>query len=302
MPEVSDNTFLYSTSAPYGQEFYDNWVKQYNFTKRLTIVSADNFEHSIQRWLTQNLTPYINPYEVKIKSKNFTCFNKIERLHRVRLLSDMYKNNLVYNNFYSFQGKDSNWLKSLVSVKTTFTDFDMSEVLNIIMEHQLDFPLTLNITDERSNPIDLRPDDLQYINESYFSIVNETYFYKDNNKYNGLCQATYYDTLFISEKTYKCYAYKHPFILLAFPHTLEYLKTTGYKSFHPFIDETYDTIEDDELRYQAVVKEICRLCKFTDEQWIEWQNNISPIVEHNYSILLNKKVFHKLDIAKLFGK
>ena len=58
----------------------------------------------------------IKEYEVKVKDKNFTCFNKIERLHRIRLIADMYKNNLVHNNFYSFEGSRSDWIDNLLNI------------------------------------------------------------------------------------------------------------------------------------------------------------------------------------------
>jgi hypothetical protein len=80
------------------------------------------------------------------------------------------------------------------------------------------------------------------------------------------------------------------------------LKECGYQTFHPYIDESYDNIEDDELRYQAVIQEINRLCAQTDEEWITWQNNIKSIVEHNYQVLLSKTEFDKPEVIhKLFS-
>jgi hypothetical protein len=303
LSEFHDSIFFYSTSAPYGQEFYDSWLKQKPYyKKRITILSADNFEHSINQYLIHGLKPEnVKEYEVKLKDKKFTCFNKIERLHRIRLIADMYKNNLVYNNFYSFEGGQIDWIEKLNRRINNNIGFNFEEMKNIIVDHTNDFPLRLNITEDRHNPIDVRVDDLQYINNSYFSIVTETYFYQDYKKYAGLCLATYYDTLFVSEKTYKSFALKHPFILLAFPNTLKYLKECGYKTFHPYIDESYDSIIDDELRYKAVLKEILRLCNQTDEEWLTWQQNVKPIIEHNFQHLLNKTRFSKIqDVDKLF--
>ena len=41
---------------------------------------------------------------------------------------------------------------------------------------------------------------------------------------------------------------------MGYPGLLKYLRSTGYKTFHPYIDETYDTIDDDEIRYQFVAR------------------------------------------------
>jgi hypothetical protein len=65
------------------------------------------------------------------------------------------------------------------------------------------------------------------------------------------------------------------------------LNERGYKTFHPFIDESYDSEPDFEKRFKMCVEEIKRLEKFTTEEWLEWQKNIKPIVEHNYKYLQN---------------
>ena len=85
------------------------------------------------------------------------------------------------------------------------------------------------------------------------------------------------DLLFLSEKIYKPMAFKHPFIVFAQPGILKQLREYGYKTFHPFIDESYDDEKDDIKRFDMVVAEIERLNTFTDDQWIEWQKNIKAI-------------------------
>jgi hypothetical protein len=70
--------------------------------------------------------------------------------------------------------------------------------------------------------------------------------------------------------------------------SLVYLKKLGYKTFSPYINEHYDTIKNDEERLTAVWSEVERLCAFSDEEWLEWQNGIIDIVEHNYNVLINK--------------
>ena len=69
------------------------------------------------------------------------------------------------------------------------------------------------------------------------------------------------------------------------PNSLEKLRELGYKTFHPYIDETYDTIENDQERMVAIVDEVERLNKLTDSEWLEWQNGIKDIVEHNHNLL-----------------
>lgn len=83
---------------------------------------------------------------------------------------------------------------------------------------------------------------------------------------------------------------KHPFLLVSRPNSLYFLKKMGYKTFHPWIDERYDTIEDDNERLIFIANEIERLCKQTSEQWFIFLQNLNNIVEHNYSVIMKKQL------------
>mgnify|MGYP000079224382 CR=1 FL=1 len=94
--------------------------------------------------------------------------------------------------------------------------------------------------------------------------------------------------VFISEKTFKPIAAMQPFIIVGSQHALKYLRKLGYKTFSPYINEHYDTIENNEDRFNAVWTEVERLCAFTDSEWLEWQKGIVDIVNYNYDVLTNK--------------
>ena len=108
------------------------------------------------------------------------------------------------------------------------------------------------------------------------------------------------NSIFLTEKTYRPIILKHPFVLASRPNSLAALRNLGYKTFHPFIDESYDEVLNDTVRMQLIMAEIERLCNFTDAQWIKWQENIKPIVEHNHTLLMSKQsVLLTPDIIKL---
>ena len=48
---------------------------------------------------------------------------------------------------------------------------------------------------------------------------------------------------FITEKTYRNIKYKKPFIIMGQHISLASLHKLGYKTFHPLIDESYDSYE-----------------------------------------------------------
>lgn len=89
-----------------------------------------------------------------------------------------------------------------------------------------------------------------------------------------------------SEKLYYNIYFKNPFVVFHNPNYLEQIKRFyGYKSFSPWIDESYDQIEDDLERYHAVVKEIKRICEMSDKEKTEFSENVKHICEHNYQVM-----------------
>ena len=129
---------------------------------------------------------------------------------------------------------------------------------------------------------------------AYFGIITETkYFHDRNTTVEGAIVPDTEDTFFLdcitfTEKTYKFISGKIPFILVGMPKSLRVLNDSGYKTFHPYINETYDNIEDDELRLVAIADEIERLCGLSDDEWLEIQRELIPRLEHNYQLLLNQ--------------
>jgi len=100
----------------------------------------------------------------------------------------------------------------------------------------------------------------------YIEIVAET------DCYNG-----YYFT----EKTIKCLLSKKPFILLSGMGAIKNLQDMGFKTFHPYIDETYDLEPDTNKRLELIKKEISRIYSLTTEEKIKLFTNISPILINN---------------------
>lgn len=63
----------------------------------------------------------------------------------------------------------------------------------------------------------------------------------------------------LTEKALRPLACGQPFILAATPGSLRYLQSYGFETFAPFIDETYDCIQNPLDRLKAIVKEMKRI-------------------------------------------
>ena len=113
----------------------------------------------------------------------------------------------------------------------------------------------------------------KYYVETYFSIVSETTYHEG--------------TPFLSEKIFKAIAMGHPFIIVTAPNSLQYLKALGYKTYSPFIDESYDSIQDDGDRMLAILDQIEKLCSMPKKTLRkQWLPNVRTIANHNRNLLL----------------
>jgi len=113
------------------------------------------------------------------------------------------------------------------------------------------------------------PNNDQPNTDAFWHMVTETVFY--------------YDKLHLTEKIFKPIVSKQPFMLLAAPGNLAYLKSYGFKTFDSVIDETYDTIQDNDSRIEAVVEQLYWYCNLTPDEKTDIIKQLEPIIQHNFN-------------------
>jgi len=90
---------------------------------------------------------------------------------------------------------------------------------------------------------------------------------------------------FPTEKTWRVMLCKRPFIGVSTPYFLKGLKQMGFKTFSPFIDESYDNIEDNKERLSTLLAEVKRLINLPENERNEVIEGCKAICEHNYQLL-----------------
>lgn len=273
--------FYLLTAALSAPERYLEFCESRGLVPLLTMLPVNMFEHNVKTHVDgviKELSEQV--YTPEIKEKNFVCFNRVPRRHRVELFAKLMERDLVDGSYYSFDISDAD-------EKVDWQDFLTPSTYNTFNKCRPLLPLVLNRTELRDNPVELCVDDIRYHKNSYFSVVTETVFYQQNSSYYDPLHGM--DSVFLSEKVFKPLAYMHPFIMASVPGTMAKIRELGYRTFHPYIDERYDSISDDEERLAEIVRVINRLCSNTPEQWLAWQRNVRPIVEHNISHFLKEK-------------
>lgn len=86
---------------------------------------------------------------------------------------------------------------------------------------------------------------------------------------------------YLTEKTFKCFWHRSPFILVGAVHSLKYLKSIGFKTFDRWIDETYDTIVDPTRRLGCLLETLDTVSKWSLDHCRDIYNEMTEVLEHN---------------------
>ena len=123
---------------------------------------------------------------------------------------------------------------------------------------------------------------------SYIDIVSET-FAGDYDKGNYDLSKVKYPFLqnFVTEKTWRCFHWRRPFLLNAEPNCIAHLHDLGFKTFGDFWDESYAGLNKMEDRCDAIADIVADMLT-----WDELKLNavfdsptMQDILEHNYQLL-----------------
>ena len=121
----------------------------------------------------------------------------------------------------------------------------------------------------------------QFLEQSCINVTFET-------NWQGLNSQTQQ----LSEKSYISIKVGKPFIIFTTKGgVLAHLRKQGYKTFEPFIDESYDNPElGYNERFQLLLNETDRLCSMTKTELKQLSINLNPIVKHNLKIFTDDQM------------
>jgi hypothetical protein len=237
---------------------------------RYTIMHPSMTYHGNSKSL-QNLKRWKKTRD-EVRKKYFLSFNRLPKQHRVDLVLTLEKYNLLDKGYVSFPAEKERGVESF-----KFWEWTTSHDLKLY-ESELRKKLPLKIDD--INLSDLGPSggakwsfekiDLGYYLSSYFQIVTENQFTSRS------------DQVSFTEKVWKPITNFQPFILLGDRYQLKKLREWGFKTFSPFIDESYDEVLDIKERFSMIEIEINKLCNRPIEEIHDWYWSIEQDLRHNY--------------------
>lgn len=207
----------------------------------------------------------------RIRPKKFICLNRnLHRAHRWVMAYFAIKHNLIENSIFSFivrHGADAQRIKNTISHFLGPGDYDdIAGRIDQLVPLEID---TNAISNKNGFSLNNNKKDF-YIN-SYINLVTETSFEHGDSH-----------SPFISEKTLvNPILNLQPFICMGNSFTLKTLIEFGFKTFHPYIDESYDSCIDFRQRIKLIEKEIIRLNSLSQQELHNLYYSMTDILIHN---------------------
>ena len=102
-------------------------------------------------------------------------------------------------------------------------------------------------------------------------------------------ETVYDQRIHLTEKTLRPLACGHPFMLLNGPGALETIRSYGFKTFQPYINESYDKEQSPTKRMDMVLREMRRINNSSEkyQKWI-WEG-CAEIAEYNKQLFFDDK-------------
>jgi hypothetical protein len=187
--------------------------------------------------------------------------------------------NYSFHNYLPYQNEDV----SLDDVKKDIISegFTINDVISSWVDH---LPYDVGSRQNKWNNVTydaILSADFHFLIESHYDAFLFTNFSTFKQKYD----IEDFSPAFPTEKTWKAIACKKPFIVATTPFFLKGIKQLGFKSFSPYIDESYDEIVDNKERLNAVVNESIRINKLPLEDYNKLILDCKEVCEYNYQML-----------------
>lgn len=282
--DIDPSCLVYVTGNMLASRQYTMWATNKSVSSRVKVISYPHFEKDIQMIAkNNNILPSVSAnleykkYNIT-KVRTYNCLNKRTRAHRSWFFLMLYKEKLLSKGLVSANDYGGH----IPRIENKWPDQRAMEEARKLL------PLLVYETANNEK------DDLYYINRIMDQIYLDTWV-------TIISEASFSDTeetVFISEKTFKPIACKHPFIVLGNRGSLKQLREMGYKTFHPYIDESYDELSTFD-RFEAIIQEIKRIDAIPDK--FKWIESIKDILEHNYQVLNNSETTMPLAHTELFN-
>ena len=211
-------------------------------------------------------------YHLRPRSQVFTGLCRIDKLWRKVFMSELWTNNLHKNGYFSYTqhllGNEDDYYGCALS--NAYLEQKQSQVDRFIAAGPF---LTDELDTDAHNNYATNMTDLY--EDSYFNIVLETMIDVDNS-----------GGQFVTEKTFKPIFNNQFFVVVSGHNHMTHLRELGYQSFGRVIDEHYDTINNNQERFESVLELTKSLCAKPLTELHKIYQQLQPEIQHNHRVFV----------------
>ena len=195
--------------------------------------------------------------------KLFLSMNRMARPHRRTIVCHLLRRGFLERSVVSFRDDHPD--------RTDFDDCEMQKAWKELQKRQ---PLVI----DRDLPLEFG----RYMQDNFAAVtIGDVWPYRATS-FSIVCETHFInDVLFVSEKVWKPIANGHSFVIVGTPATLAYLRSLGFQTFTPIINECYDALIDDGERMRALFAVIDQLGALDDNRRAAMLDQMQPALEHN---------------------
>lgn len=218
-------------------------------------------------------------YHLRPRSHAYTALCRIDKLWRKVFMSDLWSHGLHKRGYFSYNqyllGSEDNYLDCALS-----NDY-LAACQPRVDEFIAAGPFLVDDLDTHAHNTYSQNMTALY-EDSYFNVILETMIDVDGSSGQ-----------LISEKTCKPIFNNQFFVAVSSVDHQRHLRELGYKTFGRCIDESYDSISDNQQRFEAVLS-LTRTLAGSDQQVLhDLYQQLEPEIKHNAQVF-QAGMFHRL--------
>jgi hypothetical protein len=226
-------------------------------------------EHMVAHY---DFVSHINSLDVKWESlditKHFISLQRRASVGRLKFTKQLLDNFDKDQYILSCGSQPNKWLNELTNLKEAIHPYKLPILIDGVVD-----------TDNKQH--------YHHDNDFFRCMVNviaETSSQTDDSSWREV---------FLTEKTFKAFAYRQIPIWFSVPNTVNEVRKLGFDVFDDIIDHSYDIIEDEDVRRNTVVSELNKFCTaYPMSELNELRTSIWKRISNNMILLRNLKSTH----------
>ncbi len=288
---IPPEQIIYVTGNLDSKDQYSEWAKDRLEENKMLIVPYPHFESSIANILNDNLQQcplFKDQLEYKSTNieniKTYNALQKRPRAHRAWFFQYLLDANLLDDGINSMN--TFSLLHTTYEGRVMCKD-DYERVISKLpmLPPNPDNKGLRGFADQDCGSY-LTKFNEQIMLDTWLTVISEASFGESEHE------------CFLSEKTFKPIACCHPFIFAGNKGSLSRLRELGYKTFSPYIDESYDNLNTWE-RMEAITKELFRINSMSSSDKLMWYRQLEPILQFNYELLKTRSSKNSSNYLKI---